>query len=303
MQRRFSTVLAAVASGIAALACSDGSGPNGDNPRVTVQLTDAAGDVKAAVVTISEIHLQGPSGKLVLRSDPVTTNLVALANATATLVSDAEVAAGTYSELRFVISGGYVEVDDGAGGSQIFASSSTYAGLPAGVQVTGELQMPSLAQSGLKVQFDGSQELAITADQDLLVDFDVSQSFGKQAGNSGKWVMHPVIKGASASAAATVVATLRLGSGVTLPSIGGTVVTLASFSAKLGGETQAFADADGDGVFEARFRYLLPGSYSLMVNGPVGLTFSTSPVIPAQVDAAAAAQATVGFTVVTAALP
>jgi hypothetical protein len=27
------------------------------------------------------------------------------------------------------------------------------------------------------------------------VDFDVAESFGKQAGQSGKWVMHPVLKG------------------------------------------------------------------------------------------------------------
>jgi hypothetical protein len=60
--------------------------------------------------------------------------------------------------------------------------------------VTGDLQMPSFAQSGLKVNLPGD---AITVEGDdqriLLVDFDVSKSFGHQAGNSGKWVMHPVI--------------------------------------------------------------------------------------------------------------
>ena len=42
-------------------ACSDSpteGNPTGQ-PRVTVRLTDAAGDIKAAVVTISEVNLQG----------------------------------------------------------------------------------------------------------------------------------------------------------------------------------------------------------------------------------------------------
>jgi hypothetical protein len=28
----------------------------------------------------------------------------------------------------------------------------------------------------------------------ILVDFDASQSFGQAAGNSGQWVMHPVVQ-------------------------------------------------------------------------------------------------------------
>src|SRR5262245_29931953 len=139
--------------GLAALGCSDGNGPSG-NARVTIRLTDAAGEVKAAVVTISEIVLQGgANGTVVLSSTPVTTDLVTLGNGTATLVDAATIDAGTYSELRFVITGGYVEVEGPGGQSQIYASSTDYAGLPAGATVTGNLQMPSLGSSGLKVQF------------------------------------------------------------------------------------------------------------------------------------------------------
>ncbi len=282
--------------------CSEDNPAGSGGPRVTVRLTDAAGDVKAAVVTISEVYLQG-SAKVVLRSDPVTTDLVTLANTTATLVDQAEIPAGSYSELRFVITGGYVAVENATGGTDIYASSVTYAGLPAGAQVTGELQMPSLAQSGLKVQFDGSTELAISADQDLLVDFNVSQSFGHVAGNSGNWIMHPVIKGAKASAAATVVATLKLGSGVTLPVLGGSAVTLAAFKANLDGEVGTFSDSDGNGTYESTFRFVLPGTHSLAIMAPAGLTFTTTPVGPAQVDAVAGAQATVAFTLMSALAP
>src|SRR5207247_3386373 len=138
--------------------------------------------IKAAVVTIAEINLQGGAqGKVGLLSDPVTTDLLALANQTAVLVDAAVVPAGTYSGLRFVLSGAYIETTDG----RIFASSPTYEGLPSGAQVTGTLHLPSLGQSGLKVFFDGAQDLDIAADQDFLVDFNVYQSFGHDAGKYG----------------------------------------------------------------------------------------------------------------------
>jgi len=264
--------------------CSDSpteGNPTGQ-PRVTVRLTDAAGDIKAAVVTISEVNLQGANGKVVLSDDAVTTDLIDLANSTAVLVDAAPVPAGTYTEMRFVISGGYIEVENADGSTSIYASSPNYAGLPPGAVVTGDLQMPSLGQSGLKVSFP-STDLAITTDQDLLVDFDVSQSFGHVAGNSGNWVMHPVIKGAQFTTAATVVVTLKLNTGVTLPVPPGGAVTLAAFKATLNGETVAFTDPDGDGTFEARFRFLLPGTYALTVQPPTGIGITTNLTLPVNV--------------------
>ena len=282
--------------------CSNDTTNPGGQPRVTVRLTDAAGDIKAAVVTISEINLQGGAGgKVVLRSDAVTTNLVNLANSTAVLVDAAVVPAGTYSQLRFVITGGYVEIDNGNGTSSIFASSPTYSGLPPGAVVTGNLQMPSLGQSGLKVEF-GSTDLSITTDQDLLVDFDVSQSFGHEAGNSNKWVMHPVIKGAQFTTAATVVATLKLNTGVSLPALPSGPVTLSAFKANLNGEVVSFTDPDGDGTFEARFRFLMPGTYTLSVQVPTGLAITTNLTLPVTVTVAAGASTTQAIVVQSAVL-
>ncbi|MGQ0702345.1 MAG: DUF4382 domain-containing protein [Gemmatimonadales bacterium] len=251
--------LAILAAALPIAGCSDSpTEGTGDQPRVTVRLTDAAGDITAAVVTISEVNLQGQEGTVVLSSTAVTTDLIDLANTTATIVDAVAVPAGTYTQLRFVISGAYIEVENADGSTSIFASSPTYEGLPAGAVVAGSLQMPSLGQSGLKVTFP-STELEITEDQDFLVDFDVSESFGRQAGNSGMWVMNPVIKGAEFTTAATIVATLNLAAGVTLPTLASGLVTLGNFMATLDGETMAFTDTDGDGVFEARFRFLLPG--------------------------------------------
>ncbi len=120
----------------------------GANGKITVLLKDApAASLKAAVVTITEIDLVGTAGPVVLSTTETTTDLLKLSVDTAALVEKAVVPAGTYTQLRFVITGGYVETT----GGELFASSPTYQGLPPGAVVTGTLRMPSFAQSGLKV--------------------------------------------------------------------------------------------------------------------------------------------------------
>jgi hypothetical protein len=267
---------------------------------MTIMLTDAAGDVEAAVVTISEVYLQGNGGRVTLSDDEFTVDLLDLANSTALLVDEAVVPEGTYSELRFVITGAYVEVENATGGTDIYASSPSYSGLPAGATVTGDLQMPSLGQSGLKVELVNGADLEVTEDQDILVDFDVSQSFGHVAGQSGKWVMHPVVKGGVLAEAASFTATLVLGQGVTLPTVGGNLVTLGLFKAKLNGEEMSFTDADNNGTFEAQFRFLLPGTYDLEIVAPAGVTITTNPASPIEVTVGTSATATQAVTIASA---
>src|SRR5688500_14171731 len=99
--------------GLVLLGTACGETTANQSGRLTVLLTDAPGDFRKAVVTIDRIYLQPSEGadgqRIVLREDDVTTDLLTLANSTAELVTDAIVPAGRYSELRFVISGGYIE--------------------------------------------------------------------------------------------------------------------------------------------------------------------------------------------------
>jgi hypothetical protein len=274
-------------------ACSDTpSGLQPSQASLTLRLTDAPGDFHAAVVTISEIYLQGEDGRTVVSDEPLTTDLLTLANTATVIVNNASVPAGTYQELRFVITGAYIEVEDDVGGTQIFASSADYEGLPPGVVPDGALQMPSLGASGLKVNFDGA--LVLDGEHDFLIDFDVEQSFGQEAGNSGMWVLHPVITGGQTSEAATIVVTVALDDGVTLPELNGTQVTLADFLADKDGQTLAFED-DGSGGFQASFRFLLPGSYAISLIAPAGLTVVTDPAGPVNQDVAAGETVTVHF--------
>src|ERR1043166_4095394 len=104
--------LTLILGAILVTACGQSSGS------ISIKLKDAPGDFKAAVVTISEIDLVGSGGVTVLSSASTTTNLLTLANDTADLVKNVNVEPGTYSELRFKISGAYVEVENSGGGTR-----------------------------------------------------------------------------------------------------------------------------------------------------------------------------------------
>jgi hypothetical protein len=297
-------LLAAAGLALSAAACADSSTGNAANGKITVLLKDAPGDVKSAVVTISQIYLQGSSegddagSRVILRNTPVTTDLLTLASSTAELVKDGTVPAGTYGQLRFVITGGYVEVENGDGTTSIFASSPDYAGLPSGASVAGSLQMPSYATSGLKVNLPCG---AVTLDADqtvVLVDFDVSRSFGKEAGGSSKWVMSPVLTATELAFTGSVKVTLTKDPALPMPSINGTPLTLGQFKATLtkAGESPTelpLTDADNDGTFEASFQYVPAGDYSVDFVAPAGITsFATTPAHPATVSVTSAGSAT-----------
>ena len=266
--------------------------------KMSVMITDAPGDFKAAVVTITRIDLQGSGGTTVLSNNLVTTNLLTLSNGASTLVQDAVVPAGKYTELDFVISGGYVEVVEG-GLTTIYASSPTYEGLPAGAKVGGTLKMPSFAESGLKVKLPDGTVIATSDSKVLFVDFNVAQSFGHEAGNSGSWVMHPVVTATDFGLSGSLDIAVALGMGVTLPA----PYTLGSFDAVLtypdGVTTKALLlGVSGD----VTYKYLVPGTYALglaldpLVAGTVAIT--TAPAIPASVTirSGAATQATLSIT-------
>jgi len=276
-------------------------GCGGEN-KVTIKLTDAPGDFKRAVVTISEVELlgEGENNRVILLNQPKTTDLITLANDTADLVKDATVPAGTYKELRFVITGAFIEVEEADGSTKVYASAPDYAGLPEGTQVAGELQLPSYGESGLKVKI--AEPVTVEGEQKvILVDFDVAQSFGRQAGGSGRWVMSPVIKAADITFSGTVTVTLVAGEGVSLPQKDGQQLTLGAFQATLtntGGSTETlpFTDANGDGVFEAQFVFLIPGDFSADVLAPQGVNFTTTPDHPAPVSVGNGKQVSVAFT-------
>lgn len=297
--------------GLVLLGTACGDTTASQSGRLTVLLTDAPGDFVKAVVTIDQIYMQRSEGedgggRIVLRDEDVTTDLLTLANSTAELVTDAVLPAGSYRELRFVISGGYIEVENADGSTSIYASSPDYVGLPAGATVAGALQMPSYAQSGLKVKLRGDAVEVSGEEKVLLVDFDVSRSFGKQAGASGMWVMTPVLEATEFAVSASISATVSLADTVTLPQINATAVTLAGFQAVLttaagSEELGALTDANGDGTYDVQFRYVAPGEYKLDLRAPSdSIVFTTTPARPATVTVTSGAGASTAFVITSA---
>jgi hypothetical protein len=264
-------------------ACSSQGSKQGSGS-LSLRLTDAPGaDVKSAVVTIDRITLTGSGGPVVLRNEPVTVDLVEFVNTAFKLVDSAPVAPGTYGELRFVISGGSLVVQDPDGAGTLVFSTPGY--LPAGTHVDGLLKMPSLSQSGLKVILPGDALVVQTESKVLLVDFDVQQSFGHEAGNSGSWVMHPVVKADDILLSGNVVATLgRVAALAPLDPL-----PLGSFTAVLtsadGSEkTLPFVPEGAGTMAQAAFAFLLPGAYGVAVKAPPGP--ATFDVLPATTVAA-----------------
>jgi hypothetical protein len=153
---------------------------------------------------IEQIYLQpadgSERGRIVLRDEPVTTDFLTLATSTANLVKGASFPSGRYSELRFVISGAYIDVI----GQGVFATPG-YDQVPSTETVVGELKTPSFDTSGLKVKLPSDDLLDRPGiHQVVLARFDVAESFGHATG-SGDWVMHPVIEAEAIESTARIV--------------------------------------------------------------------------------------------------
>ena len=182
---------------LAAPACDDSGGPAGagDPTSVTVLLTDAPGDVVHAWVDIGEVYLQGgdgeeddTGGRVTLFAGPSgPLDLMELIDDVAELAS-VVIPSGRYGQLRVVLEGAAIELESG----EVYATDGF--DLPGILPVTGELVCPSCSTSGFKVLLQGRELDLLDAEELLVLDFDAGESFAKEAGMSGRWIVTPVIK-------------------------------------------------------------------------------------------------------------
>lgn len=248
-----------IAGSIALGACDSSSGP--DEGRLTIQLTDAPGDLAEAWIRVDEFILIGNDEDTdrfeLAPEEGGYVNLLELAGGQVMeIVEDAIVPAGSYTELRLVLGEAYVELEDG----RIFATAG--AELPAGVTADGVLKCPSCSESGFKVKFTNG---GVTVDEDVavLIDFDVAQSFGHEAGKSGQWIMHPVLKATTNTVElGRIVGDVTLGTGIAIPTCGGTEGSFSLFRPiAVAGVDTFTAEVDATGRY--RIANLLPGTYTL----------------------------------------
>ena len=261
-------------------ACDDATGP-GSDATLSVQLTDApSASVDSAWVDVDQITLQGSDGEVELLDESTGyIELTQLADSATTLVQSEAVPQGTYGQLRFRVTSAAVKTDGGAVYSLNGAADSLGLG-----GTPGELTCPSCTQTGIKVNMpDGGLELQTEA-KILMLDFDVSESFGQQAGMSGMWVMHPTITSSTVRASGTVVGTVTAADTVSFPSCNGTTRTVEDFVPQaLAAGTDSVVKTGtvgSDGSYSIRF--LSPGDYDMtyadtVILDPDSVFFTASP--------------------------
>lgn len=185
----------AMAAPLAMGACDDEdiTDPGDGTAQVSVYLTDAPGDVEAVWVEILELYLQGgEEGPVHLLGE--STDLVLLTDLVGTtqlLAADVEVDPAVYGQIRMVVGDAILVSSDGT----VYTKGDPE--IPAEFEDAemGELMCPSCSQSGLKITIPNDEVPVDAGALAFIVDFDVAESFGHRAGNSGRWNMHPVIHG------------------------------------------------------------------------------------------------------------
>jgi hypothetical protein len=203
----FAVMALGLSVGLTAIACGDSSEPSLTSgldertPTLTVVLNGGFANVQLSRVPtggatvdalwlkLEDICLQGDQGRHCLLDGP--TDWIDV-DEWMTLVEDVEVQPGT-AQLRFIIAEAVLSAD-----GRIFATSAVdLAGDPPvpGLEADGVLHCPSCSQSGIKVIFPGGEPEISEGENFLVAQFDIGESIGKERGNSGRWVMHPVIRG------------------------------------------------------------------------------------------------------------
>ena len=241
--------------------CGDDSTGPSSEPAITLQLIDAPGNLAHAWVEIGEIRLQGSSdegggGVVLVEESSGMIDLLTLVDAATDLVRDKNVPAGTYTQLRLVVDNAIVETDQG----DVFGTDNAVH--PEGKEVTGELQCPSCEQTGIKVKLPGGNIRLDEETRIIMLDFDVSESFGKQAGGSGRWVMRPVIHSSELTTSGNISGTVSLANGVSVPDCGGEARDLSAFVPQAADEEGLIRSGhtDASGAFD--IKYVAPGEYT-----------------------------------------
>lgn len=194
--RQLFTTAAFAAFALTGLAgCSDDgpTGPAGGQGDVTVQMTDASGDVRSAWISVAEVTAEGPDGQVQLAgsSDGMIELTRLDGGSTVTLSSNVQVEADTYSEVRVVIDDAAVETRD----STVLATSADLQLPGASASITGTVACGVCGDElGAEVRVAGGDfTVSGSSTTTLLLDFDVGESFSSQGSVTGAWTVEPVI--------------------------------------------------------------------------------------------------------------
>lgn len=191
--------------------CGGGGGDVADSGRLQIAMTDAAGPYASVVVSVKEIRVvpvgdedaaTGPALPLAGTLSPSRVIDVLTLQFAQTLLAEANVPAGAYSQVRLVLD------PNPADGDPV-----NYVTLADAPDLKLPLTTPSGQQSGLKI--NGSFDVAAGKLTALVLDFDPNKAV-VSAGNSGRYLLKPTgIRVVSAESILTSYAAI---SGTVLPS-------------------------------------------------------------------------------------
>lgn len=180
---------------------------------LSISLTDAPG-LRDALIEITGIYLEGAEGEdqvWLLRNPTGLIDLLSLADGSRTLVRDADVPAGEYSQLRFVFGNAVIVTDEGG----VYATPGIQ--LSRGLKRYGLLRCPNCNEAGFPVTLPDGRLKVDKEVKDLIVDFDVRNSFVHAATRSSQWEMRPVLYASDPSESGRIAGRISLASDVTLP--------------------------------------------------------------------------------------
>lgn len=207
--------------GLALFIAGCSTSPESGMGTLEVRLVDApidnAKEVNVAINSVQVNNSETDTGWVTISEPGETFNLLNLTNGAYAVLGEAELEAGTYEQIRLIL--------DSDGNSIVFENGDTES-----------LFVPSGAQSGLKLNVNAEIEPGFT--YTLILDFNASKSVVK-AGNSGKYLLKPVIR-------ATNMATTGKIAGTVLPAEARSQVHAIVGEDTL---TTTFADTT-DGTFE-----------------------------------------------------
>lgn len=215
---------------------SDGD-DSAQTSKVSIRMTDAPGDYDQVNVEVLDVKIKNNSDTneegwvSIGNITPGIYNLLDLTGGVNVLLADNEVPSGHLGQIRLILGEHNTVVKDG---------------------VTYPLKTPSAQQSGLKLKVN--QTLTAGATYDFLLDFDVEHSVVIEAGDSGSFNLHPVIR-------VSTTATSGIIKGIVTP------FTFQSLVSVQVGDTTVSAYTDESGVFQ--LNGIPAGTYSVTITPDV----------------------------------
>jgi len=205
--------------------------------KVSVRMTDAPGDYDEVNVEVLDVKIKsssdtGEEGWVSIGNiKPGIYNLLDLTGGVNVLLADNEVPSGNLGQIRLILGEHNTVKKDG---------------------VTYPLKTPSAQQSGLKLKVNQTLTGGVT--YDFLLDFDVEHSVVVEAGNSGGFNLHPVIR-------VSTTATSGIIKGIVTPFAFQSVVSVQV------GDTTVSAYTNESGVFQ--LNGIPAGTYTVTITPDV----------------------------------